>query len=70
MTRKSRRLAVTVTNAVAGGDQIAVEYACELERRDGAVERAHGCNVFTIRRGRIHRLRSYYVPDAPAGGQA
>ena len=60
---QNSELVVDSTNVIEQGEQVAVEYTCRIVSRDGISTEAHGCNVFTIRGGLIHRLRSYFIPD-------
>lgn len=53
---------VVPTSRLEQGDSIALEYQCRLVRKSGEVRVAHGISRFTIKDGRIQRLRGYFNP--------
>jgi uncharacterized protein (TIGR02246 family) len=55
-------LTVHVDNAIEAGDQIAVQYTCDLELHSGGTKQVTGCNVFTFEGNRFSHLRCYFNP--------
>ena len=44
------------------GDRLAVEWMIPFTTHDGKTGEARGCNVFTVKDGKIQDLRSYFNP--------
>ena len=44
------------------GDRLAVEWMIPFTTYDGKTGEARGCNVFTVKDGKIQDLRSYFNP--------
>jgi ketosteroid isomerase-like protein len=57
-----RKIEVMATHWVESGDEIAVEYDCQLIRNSGEERFARGFNLFEIRDGVIQNLRCYFNP--------
>ena len=57
-----REVSGEILRSLASGEEIAAEYTCRLVQHDGTVKNARGCNVFTIRGGKIASLRCYFDP--------
>ena len=55
-------LTVNVDNAIEAGDQISVQYTCDLVLHSGETKQVTGCNVFTFDRDRFSHLRCYFNP--------
>ncbi len=53
---------VTINRSTELGDRIAVEFTLDFEQHDGATGQASGCNVFTVRGGKIFELQCYFDP--------
>jgi len=53
---------IEALRTVERGDDIVVEFGFHYTRPSGTVGYAEGCNVFTVRDGRITRLRAYFNP--------
>ncbi len=49
-------------NTIETGEDLIVEFGFYYERHNGDKGYAEGCNVFTIRDNKIHRLRAYFNP--------
>ena len=59
-------LVVTVHRLVADGEAVWVEVAMEGARRDGALLRMAGVQIFTVREGLVRGCRFYLEPVDPA----
>ena len=55
-------LTVNVDNAIEAGNQIAVQYTCDLVLHSGETKQVAGCNVFTFDRNKFSHLRCYFNP--------
>lgn len=53
---------IEALRTVEHGDDVVVEFGFHYTRPNGATGYAEGCNVFTVREGRITRLRAYFNP--------
>jgi ketosteroid isomerase-like protein len=55
-----KTMRIEMLRTVEHGDDLVVEFGFHYTRPDGVQGYAEGCNVFTIREGRIERLRAYF----------
>ena len=53
---------VTIDRSTESGDRVAAEFTLSFEQRDGATGQASGCNVFTVRAGKIFDVRCFFDP--------
>ena len=56
------RPAITVTRMTEENDVVVAEGAVRVQRRAGDFLNLEFCDVFVMRRGKIHQLISYLVP--------
>jgi ketosteroid isomerase-like protein len=54
---------VEVQRSTESEDRIAVEFTIHFEQHDGKKGMGEGCNVFTIRNGKIHYVKCYFDPS-------
>ena len=54
---------IEIRRATESDEQIAAESSVYFQKADGTEGEAQGCNVFTIRDGKFHDLRSYFDPS-------
>lgn len=54
---------IEALRVIEQGDDVVVEFGFHYTRPNGVKGYAEGCNVFTIRDGRIARLRAYFNPS-------
>ncbi len=57
-----KQMRVEALRTIEAGDDVVVEFGFHYTRPDDTHGYAEGCNVFTIRDGRIGRLRAYFNP--------
>lgn len=57
-----RAMRIEALRVTGQGDDVAVEFGFHFTRHSGETGYAEGCNVFTVRAGRICRLRAYFNP--------
>lgn len=62
MVDSFRSIKVFPTHWIEQGEEIAVEYDCELVRNSGEKRFAKGFNLFKIRNGIIQGLHCYFNP--------
>ena len=53
---------VTIDRSTESGERVAAEFTLSFEQHDGAMGQASGCNVFTVRAGKIVEVRCYFDP--------
>lgn len=58
-----KEMRIEALRTIEQGDDVVVEFGFHYTRPNGATGYAEGCNVFTIRDGRICRLRAYFNPS-------
>ncbi len=58
-----KAMRIEALRTVEQGDDVAVEFGFHYTRPNGSQGYAEGCNVFTVRNGRIARLRAYFNPS-------
>lgn len=63
MMTNNQSLKVTILHTVEQDDYIAVEYRCDLVRKDGESRMANGFNLFRIVDEKIMQLHCYYDPQ-------
>lgn len=62
MINDFKSISVIPTHWIEQGDEIAVEYDCNLIKHSGEERFAKGFNLFTIKEGLIQKLHCYFNP--------